>query len=128
MTAADIVQLITALGVGGALQALIGFFKDRKRNASDANKTDVDTKLAYLNAVIERLDQEATRVLEENERLQEELSLEQGRSQNLRRRVRELEDEIDGVRRSARDTQSRCEELTIRLKQLVEDTKEDSTE
>lgn len=128
MTAADIVQLVTALGVGGALQALIGFFKDRKRNASDANKTDVDTKLAYLNAVIERLDQEATRVLEENERLQEELSLEQGRSQNLRRRVRELEDEIDGVRRSARDTQSRCEELTIRLKQLVEDTKEDSTE
>lgn len=120
----SIVGLITAFGIGGIIQAIVNFFKDRKKNQSDTNRTDVDTKLAYLSTVIERLGEEAIRVQEERDRLHKELTVEQQRSAMLRQRVRELEDEIDGVRRSARETQHKCDELAIRLKELVKDAQE----
>jgi chromosome segregation ATPase len=124
MTTATIVTLIGALGIGGAIQAVIGWLRDRKKNASDVGKTDVETKLAYLNTVIERLDSEAKRSLAERDRIAAELSAEQQRSSDLRKRVRELEDELDGVRRSARETQHKCDELALRLKELIHDTEE----
>ncbi len=119
--AATIVTLIAAIGVGGIVQAVIGYVKDRRRNATEAVKTDVDTKLAYLNTVIERLDTEAKRSLAERDRLAAELTAEQQRSSDLRKRVRELEDELDEVRRSARETQYKCDELAQRLKELIDD-------
>ena len=120
----SLVSLITAVGLGGIIQAVFGYFKDRKKNNTDANKTDVDTKLAYLTMVIDQLREEVARVVADRNRIQVELSSEQDRSAILRKRVRELEDEIDGVRRSARDTQNRCDELANRLQQLVDDAQE----
>lgn len=122
VNATTIVAVISAIGVGGIIQALIGYLRDRKKTVSDAAKTDVDTKLAYLNTVIERLDQEAKRSLAERDRLAGELSAEQQRSSDLRKRVRELEDELDGVRRSARETQHKCDELALRLKELIDES------
>ncbi len=124
--AATIVTLIAAIGVGGIVQAVIGYVKDRRRNATEAVKTDVDTKLAYLNTVIERLDTEAKRSLAERDRLAAELTAEQQRSSDLRKRVRELEDELDDVRRSARETQHKCDELAQKLKELVAEDEMDS--
>lgn len=127
METTTLVAIIGALGVGGIIQAIIAYLKDRKKVASDSNRTDVDTKLAYLNAVIERLDQEAKRSLAERDRIAGELSVEQQRSSDLRKRVRELEDELDGVRRSARETQNKCDELAVRLKELIEETGDPAT-
>lgn len=119
MDGSTIAAVLGAVGVGGAVQAGIGYLKDRKKNDSDAERTDVDTKLAYLNTVIERLDGEAKRSLSERDRLAGELTTEQQRSSDLRKRVRELEDEIDGVRRAARDTQNRCDDLQTKCDQLA---------
>lgn len=121
MSAADIATIVGAFGVGGAVQAAITYLKDRRKNVSDANKTDVETKLSYLNAVIERLDDEAKRALSERDRIATELSAEQQRSSELRKRVRELEDHLDEVRRSARETQNMCDDLAVRLKSLIGD-------
>lgn len=122
----SIVQLMTAGGVGAILLAIVNWLlRDRKKQALDAEKTDVDTKLAYLNTVIERLDAEAKRSLAERDRLQGELTAEQERNAILRKRVRDLEDEIDGVRKSARETQHKCDELAHRLKELVEISQEE---
>jgi chromosome segregation ATPase len=122
VNATTVVAVISAIGVGGIVQAVISYFKDRKKSASDVTRTDVDTKLAYLNTVIERLDSEAKRSLAERDRLAGELTAEQQRSSDLRKRVRELEDELDGVRRSARETQHKCDELALRLKELIDET------
>lgn len=123
-SATTIIAVIGALGVGGILQAVIAYIKDRKKITSESQRTDVDTKLAYLNAVIERLDAEAKRSLADRDRIAGELSAEQERASNLRKRVRELEDELDEVRRSARETQTKCDDLAVRLKALVADTDE----
>lgn len=122
--AATFVSLIAAAGFGTICSAIIGYFKDRKKTDSDTHKIDVDTKLAYLNAVIIRLDEEVKRVVADRDRVHKELMEEQDRSAKLRMRVRELEDEIDGVRMAARDTQRRCDELANRLADLVKDAQE----
>ena len=119
-----IVSLVGAVGLGSIIQALIGYIKDRKKITSDTTKTDVDTKLAYLSTVIERLDAEVRRVISDRDRVNQELEEERLASAGLRKRVRELEDEIDGVRRSARDTQNRCDDLALRVQDLVKDAQE----
>lgn len=122
--AQSILGWVTALGVGGIISAIINYFKDRKKNNSDSSKTDLDVKLTYLNTVIERLDADNDRLREDRDRIQGDLTMEQDRNATLRRRVRELEEEIDGVRRSARETQHKCDELATRLEELVADTQE----
>jgi uncharacterized protein (DUF3084 family) len=119
-----IVALVGAMGMGTIFSAVISWLKDRKKVSSDTAKTDVDTKLAYLNTVIERLDAEVRRVISDRDRVNQELEEERLASAGLRKRVRELEDEIDGVRRSARDTQNRCDDLALRVQDLVKDAQE----
>ena len=119
LSAADLASLVTAVGAGGIVQALIGYAKDRRRGTVEARKIDVETSLTYLNAVIVRLDEEAKRSLSERDRLATELSAEQQRSSDLRKRVRELEDEIDRVRNVARDTEHKCDQLAQRIQDLT---------
>ena len=55
----DVVNLVTGLGIGAVLVAIVGWLKDRRKLASDVNLTDVQTlqsKLAYLEKVIENID------------------------------------------------------------------------
>ena len=125
MDAQAITAVVGAIGVGGAIQAGIGYLGNRKKTASDANKVDAETQLAYLTTVIEQLDEQSKRVLEREQRTQEELAAEQERTAKLRARVRELEDEIDSVRASARETQKtaretqrKCDELGAKLRLL----------
>lgn len=120
----EIVQLIAACGVGTSFPAVLGYFRDRKRNVIENHKTDVDTKLIALTAVIEQLQKENRRVVDDRDRLQDELSEEQQRNMIQRQRIRELEEEIDGVRQSARDTQHRCDLMAARLKELVKSAQE----
>lgn len=117
--AVTVASIVSAIGVGGVLQAVIAYFRDRRKNVSDAARVDIDTKLAYLNTVIDRLDGEAKRSLAERDRTATELSAEQIRSSNLRKRVRELEDELDEVRRAARETERKCNDLALRLHDLT---------
>jgi chromosome segregation ATPase len=121
-----VVSIITALGIGGIIQAGFNLVSNRKKNASEANKLDTDAELAKLATVIDRLDDENKRIIAREQRTQEELAAEQERSSRLRARVRELEDEIDSVRASARETQKtaqetqrKCDELADRLKELT---------
>jgi uncharacterized protein (DUF3084 family) len=126
MNTATIIAVISALGVGGILQAFFTWLKDRKKTLVEADKLDAETKLAYLTTVIERLDAEAKRSEGERKRLQEELTSEQERSHALRKRVRELEDELDEVRRSARETENKCELLGRKLRQLVDEAADEA--
>lgn len=125
MDAALIVQLITAAGLGSVFPALIGYFRDRQKNVSDVNRADTETSLLQLNAVIDQLRKENTRLVDDRDRLQDELTEEQKRNMQYRQRIRELEEEIDGVRRSARETQQKCDELASRLEELVASANED---
>ncbi len=126
MNTATILAVISALGVGGILQAFFTWLKDRKKGIVESNKMDAETKLAYLNTVIERLDAEAKRSETERDRLREELTTEQERSHALRKRVRELEDELDEVRRSARETEHKCEQLAYKLRELVTEASDEA--
>lgn len=112
-----LLAFISAVGLGGLLQAFLAYLKDRRKDRKTANKTeaetdkiDVETKLAYLTTVIERLDYDARRFAEA-------LYAEQQRTSDLRKRVRELEDELDGMRRGAREMQYKYEVLEFRLGQ-----------
>lgn len=109
-----VISLITALGLGGIIQAIIDYFRNRRKVDSDAERTEAETSLVYLRAVIEGLN--ADRV-----RLQQELDTERADKAIMRRRIRELEDEVDAVRISARDTQRMCDILASRLKEFVDD-------
>ena len=124
MDATQIVELIAAIGLGGVAQAVIGYFRDRKKTVSETHRTDAETSQAYLNNVIEQLRKENTRVVADRDRLQEELTAEEHRNMLQRQRIRELEEEIDGVRRSARETQKKCDELATRLEQLIDEAQE----
>lgn len=122
--AATLVSLIAAVGLGGIFQALVGYFKDRKKIASDSFKVDIDTQLATLNTVIDGLQKEVKRIGDDRDKIREELISEQEHSAKLRMRVRELEEEIDGVRRAARETQNKCDELANKLQDLLKDAQE----
>lgn len=122
MNPAEIAAVIAALGLGGVIQAILGWFRNRKRDVVDTQKVEVESKLAYLTTVIERLDADNERLIEDRNRMAGELAEEQERSSRLRKRVRELEDELDGVRKSARETENKCDELAKKLRDLIAET------
>lgn len=126
MSVTTIVALLTAAVSGGVVQALITWIKDRRKDASDVHKTDVDTKLAYLNTVIEHLDKQAERERSEKERAFAELAIEQKKSSDLRKEVYDLKEELYAVRMSARETEHRCDELAARLQRLIQNTRDDA--
>jgi len=121
---ATLAEFAGAFGAGGVIQAGIGWLANRKKTASEAHKIDADTQLAYLTTVIERLNEENKRGQERDRRNAQELAAEQARSAKLRARVRELEDEIDAVRKSARDMQAKCNDLANQLNALLDDVQE----
>lgn len=111
----DIAQLITAFGVGGIAVAIIGWLKDRRKIHSDADLTDVQTlinKLAYLEKVIENIDKH-------NDRLQADLDASEERERKRIQRIRELEDEVDTLRRGLRNMEAQCERLSERLSEFL---------
>lgn len=119
------VDILIGLGAGGILTSVVDWLRNRRKSNVEIEKTDVDTKLAYLGGVIERLEAEVTRVNTDREWVYTELAAEQERSASLRQRVRQLEDEIDGVRHAARENQQRYEALAAQLKELADVGKDD---
>lgn len=124
MSHSTTVAIILAAISGGVAQALITWYKDRRRDASDVQRTDVETKLAYLNAVIDHLDKQCERERLEKERYKSELETEQTKNVDLRKKVNALQDELYEVRRSARETEHRCDELAAKLRELLDDTQD----
>lgn len=125
------IEILTTLGFGGVLSAIFQWAQNRRQVAANAEKieaeadgVDVDTKLAYLGAVIDRLDADNSRLMKERDHALAEVTLEQQRSAVLRQRVRELEDEIDIIGRSAKETQRKCDDLSARLKEVVKEMQE----
>lgn len=110
-----IVEIITALGIGALLTALVGWLKDRRKIASDVRLTDMETlqkQLAYLEKVIEN-------VGKHNDRLQADLTRAEEREQTRVQRIRELEDEVDRLRRSFRDMEEQCARLSTKLAEFL---------
>lgn len=124
MSVATIVALVTAAISGGVVQALITWVKDRRKDASEVQRTDVETKLAYLNTVIEHLDKQAERERVDKERVMSELAAEQAKNADLRQKVNSLQDELYEVRRSARETEHRCDELAEKIQELIQENQE----
>ena len=125
--ASTIVALLVAAFSGGALSALITWFKDRKRDAADVHRNDVETKLAYLNGVIDHLTKDAERARLDRDQMAQELHEERKRSNDLRARVRELDEELHVLRRSARETELRCDDMSRKIQELIADTHDNNS-
>lgn len=107
--------IILAVISGGALTTLLNWLRDRKKDAATAKLTDVQTlqaKLAYVEGVAEYLQKH-------NDRLQEDYEASEERNRSLRKRVSELEIEVDAVRRSATQLQAKCEQLDKKLREVM---------
>lgn len=107
--------IILAVISGGALTTLLNWLRDRKKDAATAKLTDVQTlqaKLAYVEGVAEYLQKH-------NDRLQEDYEASEERNRSLRKRVSELEIEVDSVRRSAAHLQAKCEQLDRKLREVM---------
>lgn len=110
-----IVELITALGIGALLTAIVGWLKDRQKIASDVKLTDMETlqkQLAYLEKVIENIGNH-------NDRLRKDLDDYEEREKKRIDRIRELETEVDTLRRGLRTMESQCERLSTRLAEFL---------
>ncbi len=115
MSPEAIATIIASLGFGAVVQAVIGYFKDRKKISAEVKITDIEGlqgKLKYLEQVIEVLDKY-------NGRLREELDETQVRERGRVSRIRELEDELERVRVQVLDTKRRCDMLTEQLAALA---------
>lgn len=111
----DIVNLITGLGVGAVLVAIVNWLKDRRKISSDVNLTDVQTlinKLAYLEKVIENIDKH-------NDRLQADLLEVENRERQRVVRIRELEDEVHSLRMNSRALEEQCARLSSKLAEFL---------
>lgn len=109
-----IVALITALGTGGVVAAVVGWLKDRKKDNATAKLTDVEAlqkQVVLLTSITDYLRRE-------NAALQVDRDSEFERSRRLARQLSEVQDELDKVRRQAARTQSQCEELSHKIKQM----------
>lgn len=111
----DIVNLITALGIGALLTAIVGWLRDRRKIASDVKLTDMETlqkQLTYLEKVIENIG-------EHNERLRKDLDDYEERERRRVQRIRELEDEVDRLRHGLRGMEQQCERLSSKLAEFL---------
>lgn len=114
----DTIQaVIIAVFSTSVFAALIGWWKERKKDTAVAKLTDVQTlqaKLAYVESVAEYL-------RKHNDSLQADYDELEQRHRTVRNRVTELEEELDRVKRSAAQTQAECESLGKRLQSLLEE-------
>lgn len=116
MSIQNMINLIAVIGLGGIVQALVGYFSNRRKITSEVKLNDIQSlekKLAYLEKIMATVESH-------NDRLRKDLEAAEGRERVRAQRIRELEDELDAVRRSALDTQRQCESLTARLREMME--------
>ncbi len=113
----DIIAWITAFGVGAILTSLITLIKERKKDKAAVELSDIQTlqqKLAYVEHVYEFQKKH-------NITLQEDLDTAVEKARALRKRVSELEEELDAIKRKAAETQAQCEELSIKLRDIIDE-------
>ncbi len=109
--------LISIFGGGVTGSAIVSWLKDRKKDDATAKLTDVEAvqkQVALLTTVTDFL-------RKENGQLQAELETETKKNRIMRMRVVELEEELQAVQRSARQTQMKCDDLSAKLKKLAND-------
>jgi uncharacterized protein YlxW (UPF0749 family) len=114
-----ITAIILSVFSTGVVTTFISWLRDRKKDSATVQLTDVQTlqaKLAYVEGVAEYLRRHNDNLEKDYDELEE-------RYRSVRRRVTELEEELDRVRRSAAQTQAECENLSIRLTELLGEVK-----
>ncbi len=126
MSVTEIVAILTAVGAGAIAKAVFDYFTNRRKIAVDhevAERTrDAVIALSDLSAVQERitaLEKIIDQVTKYNDRLQADLEAAEERDARRLTRIRELEEEVDTIRRSARQTQHMCDDLAAQLRQLT---------
>lgn len=120
MDSGMLTTVIASLTSAGVLTALIDWFRNRHKVASEVKLTDVQTlqaQLAYIEGVAEYL-------RKHNDDLQNDYTQLEDKYRKQRERISELEEEIRKVRQSAHQTQIECEQLGKRLEQLLGDDTE----
>lgn len=130
---ADLVPLITALGLGGMGVALIQYMQDRRKRQNDvelARRTqDAQVAIADISAVqarIASLERIIDRLEKHSAQQQVDLDAADERERKQRMRIRELEDEIDKIRNTARETQHKCDELSRIVRELSKGTEQEN--
>lgn len=114
-----ITAIIASVASSGVIVAFIDWIRNRRKDASTAKLTDVQTlqaQLTYVEGVAEYL-------RKHNDDLQADYTQLEAKYREQRNRLMELEEEIVRVKQSAFQTQSECESLGRRLQQLLGEVK-----
>ena len=114
------VAIITSVAsiLGGG--AVVGYFKDRKKDNATAKLTDVEALQKQLVLLTQITDFLRT----ENRQLQADKTLSDERASKFQRQLYEVQEELDRVKKTARDTQEQCEELSDKLKEMMGEDKQ----
>ncbi len=103
-----IVPIVSALGIGGGLTAIIGYIKDRKKDDSNAKLTDVQALQAEIVALTD-----VTKYLrEENAHLRKDYETSETARRSMYVELQALQKELGTVR-------SHCDRLNDQLKALL---------
>lgn len=115
-TTSDIaVAVISSAGLTGLVGGLVGYFKDRKKDAATAKLTDVQALQQQVSLM-----EQVTRFLRaENERLQADYNTSESARRAMRQQMVELEDELRKVQHKQAQTQQQCDALSRKLQALI---------
>lgn len=110
-----ILELITALGIGGLLPVIVGWLRDRRKILSDVKLTDMDSlqkQLTILEGVIKSVEAH-------NDRLRKDLSEYEDREHRRIQRIRELEEEVHSLRTNVMTLENQCQRLSTKLSEFL---------
>lgn len=110
-----VTAIVSILASGGVAGAIAAWLKDRKKDDATALLTNVEAlqkQVVLLTTVTDYLRRE-------NGQLQLDLVTEQEGKRQLRVQLAQVEEELQQVRRTARQTQQQCDDLSERLRRLV---------
>lgn len=133
MDFSDFVPVITGLGLGGIGVAIVNYLSQRRKVKVDtelakrtqdaqvaiADISAVQARMATLEKIIDRLEKHSAQQ-------QVDLDAADERERKQRMRIRELEDEIDKIRNTARETQHKCDELSRIVRELSKGTEQEN--
>jgi predicted nuclease with TOPRIM domain len=115
ITSELIAAVIGSAGATGVISGVVSYAKDRKKDLATAKLTDVQA----LQQQVSLMDQVTRFLRAENERLQADYNQSEEARRAIRKRMAELEEELQKVKRNAAVTQQQCEELSRQLKAFL---------
>lgn len=113
-----VVAIVSSAGATGVITGVIGYLKDRKKDAATAKLTDVQA----LQQQVTLMDQVTQFLRAENARLQADYNQSEESRRVMRSNLVALEDELQKVKKNAAETQAQCENLSRQLKRFIGDS------